>query len=72
MATPNTTLSVKVSSKFAKEFRSFCDKHFLQIGKFAEHALLEIMEDYHFGKKAQSILSKNDKELTSHKNYLEK
>ena len=54
-----TTLSVKVDAKFAREFRAFCEAHFLQAGKFAEHALREVMEDFYFGTKAQRILSQH-------------
>ena len=35
------TLTLKVSNRFASAFRKFCDAHFLQIGKFTEHALTE-------------------------------
>ena len=55
-----TTLSVKVSPRFAKKFRAFCEAHALQIGKFTEQALTELMEDYHLGLKAQRVLSKSD------------
>lgn len=68
----STTLSVKVPVKFAKEFRKFCEKYFLQIGKFTEHALTEMMEDYHFGTKAQKTLSQHDGKKVSHKIYFKK
>jgi hypothetical protein len=54
-----TTFSIKVSARFAKEFRSFCEGHCLQVGKFTERALREIMEDHYFGEKAQEILSRS-------------
>ena len=52
-----TTLAVKVSQKFARQYRDFCDEHALQVGKFTEQALSELMADYHFGRKAQRVLS---------------
>jgi hypothetical protein len=64
-----TTLSVKVPAKFAKEFRKFCETHFLQVGKFTEHALGEMMEDFHFGTKAQNILSQHQGQKISHSKY---
>ena len=64
-----TTLSVKVDEKFARSFRRFCEDHFLQVGKFAEHALKEVMEDYHFGTKAQQVLSQHSGEPISHEAY---
>lgn len=67
-----TTLSVKVDQKFAKEFRDFCEAHFLQVGKFAEHALREVMEDYHFGTKAQRVLSEQADEPIRHESYFSK
>lgn len=54
-----TTMSVKVSKRFAAQFRAFCDANCLQVGKFTEHALAEVMEDYHFGRKAQRVLSRS-------------
>jgi hypothetical protein len=51
-----TALSIKVSDKFSKRFRQFCEDNCLQIGRFTEAALEEVMEDYHFGKKAQRVL----------------
>ena len=67
----STTLSVKVAAKFAKKFRRFCEKNFLQVGKFTEHALSEMMEDYHFGTKAQKVLSQNDGSMVSHEEYFD-
>jgi hypothetical protein len=61
-----TTLSVKVSREFARRYREFCESHCLQVGKFTEQALLEIMEDYHFGLKAQRILSRSPGETVPH------
>ncbi len=63
------TLSVKVNKKFASQFRKFCESHFVQIGKFTEYALAEMMEDYHFGLKAQGILSRDDLKPIPHKKY---
>jgi hypothetical protein len=53
----SATLAVKVSEEFARKYRSFCEAHTLQVGKFTEQALLEVMEDYHFGLKAQRALT---------------
>jgi hypothetical protein len=72
MATTTTTLSVKVDPKFAREFRDFCEAHFLQIGKFAEHALREVMEDFYFGTKAQRILSQHSGKPVRHEAYFAK
>ena len=66
-----TTLSVKVDEKFAEEFRKFCETHFLQVGKFTEHALREVMEDYHFGAKAQRVLGLHRGKKISHEDYFE-
>lgn len=55
-----TTLSLKVSKPFVTRFRRFCDDHALSIGKFAEQQLEEIMEDFHFGRRAQRVLSRGD------------
>ncbi len=66
-----TTLSVKVDAAFAKEFRRFCDAHFLQVGKFTEHALREVMEDYHFGMKAQRVLGQHFGTKIRHEDYFE-
>lgn len=65
MAT-TTTLSVKVSREFARRYREFCEAHCLQVGKFTEHTLLEMMEDYHFGMKAQRVLSRSSGEVVPH------
>ena len=67
-----TTLSVKVDPKFAREFRDFCEAHFLQVGKFAEHALREVMEDFYFGTKAQRILSQHSGKPVRHEAYFAK
>ncbi len=53
-------MSLKVSKSFLTEFRKFCDAHALSIGKFTEMQLTEIMEDYHFGLKAEQVLVKGD------------
>lgn len=55
-----TTFSIKVSRSFAEKFRAFCDENSLSVGKFAETQLLEVMEDYYFGMKAQRILSRGE------------
>ena len=60
-----TTLAVKVSVEFARKYREFCDTHALQVGKFTEQALTELIEDYHFGLKAQRALSVASKQLRS-------
>ena len=62
----STTLSVKVSTSFAKQYRAFCEAHCLQVGKFTEQALAEVMEDYHFGLKAQRVLSSSSGEVLTH------
>lgn len=67
-----TTLSVKVDPKFAREFRDFCEAHFLQVGKFAEHALREVMEDFYFGTKAQRVLSQHTGKPIRHEAYFSK
>ena len=56
-STRSTTLAVKVSRAFARKYRDYCDVHALQVGKFTEQALSEVMEDFHFGMKAQRVLS---------------
>lgn len=61
-----TTLAVKVSPEFARKYRSFCEDNCLQVGRFTEQALIEIMEDFHFGQKAQSVLARSSGESTSH------
>jgi hypothetical protein len=55
-----TTMSLKVSKSFLRDFRKFCEAYALSIGKFTEMQLTEIMEDYHFGLKAQRVLAKGD------------
>lgn len=62
-----TTLSVKVSKGFAANFRKFCEAHFLQVGRFTEHALTEMMEDFYFGSKAQRVLSADKGKVVRHK-----
>jgi hypothetical protein len=62
-----TTLSVKVSGAFAKKYRAFCEANCLQLGKFTEHALSELMEDYYFGVKAQRVLSASSGLVTNHR-----
>ena len=52
-----TTFSLKVSKPFVARFRQFCDAHALSVGKFAEQQLEEVMEDFHFGRLAQRVLS---------------
>ena len=61
-----TTLAVKVSSDFARRYREFCESNALQIGKFTEQALSELMEDFHFGMKAQRVLSVSSGLSASH------
>lgn len=61
-----TTLAVKVSEEFARRYRDFCDAHALQVGKFTEQALSELMEDFHFGLKAQRVLSASSGQSVSH------
>ncbi|HEY3353293.1 MAG TPA: hypothetical protein VGQ83_08605 [Polyangia bacterium] len=51
------TLAVKVSADFARTYREFCEAHSLQLGRFTEQALAEVMEDHYFGLKAQRVLS---------------
>ncbi|MBI2191968.1 MAG: hypothetical protein HYU36_08290 [Planctomycetes bacterium] len=65
-----TTLSIKVGARFAKEFETFCEAHGLQVGRFTEKALREIMEDYHLGQKAQAILSRSEGKTISHGAFL--
>jgi hypothetical protein len=67
-----TTFSVKVGSRFAKEFRAFCEAHCLQVGRFTEQALREIMEDYHFGLKAQAVLSRSDGKAMAHDAFMKR
>lgn len=55
-----TTLSIKVSKPFVARFRQFCNAHALSVGKFAEQQLAEVMEDFHFGRLAQRVLSHGD------------
>ena len=68
----SATLAVKVSQRFARKYRSFCESHFLQVGKFTEQALLEVMEDYHFGLKAQRVLSRASGDALDHRDYFGK
>ncbi len=67
-----TTFSVKVGSQFAKDFRAFCEAHCLQVGKFTERALREIMEDYYFGQKAQAVLGRSEGRTISHEAFLKR
>lgn len=64
-----TTFSIKVDSRFARAFRAFCEAHCLQVGKFAERALREVMEDYYFGQKAQAVLSRTEGKTISHAEF---
>ena len=68
----SATLAVKVSAEFARKYRSFCESHFLQVGKFTEQALMEVMEDYHFGLKAQAVLSRTSGEAVDHREHFGK
>ncbi|MBI3182125.1 MAG: hypothetical protein HYZ28_08265 [Myxococcales bacterium] len=61
-----TTLAVKVSQEFARKYREFCETHALQVGKFTEQALSDLMEDFHFGLKAQRVLSTSSGRSTPH------
>ena len=63
-------MSVKVSKNFLAEFRKFCDAHALSIGKFTEMQLTEIMEDYHFGLKAEQVLARDDSRRKSLKDVV--
>jgi hypothetical protein len=67
-----TTLAVKVSQEFARKYREFCEAHALQVGKFTEQALSELMEDFHFGSKAQRVLSMSSGEAVSHERAFRK
>ncbi len=60
-----TTLSLKVSGPFVARLRRFCDAHALSIGRFAEQQLAEVMEDFHFGRRAQRVLSSGDSRRVS-------
>ena len=53
-------MSLKVSKPFVARFRQFCDDNALSVGKFVEQQLAEVMEDFHFGRQAQRILSHGD------------
>lgn len=59
-------LAVKVTPAFARRFRAFCEANCLQIGRFTEAALVEVMEDYTFGLKAQRVLSRSAGEPLDH------
>jgi hypothetical protein len=61
-----TTLAVKVSAEFARRYRRFCEENCLQVGKFTEQALLEMMEDHHLGLKAQRVLSRTSGAAVAH------
>lgn len=67
-----TTLAVKVSEEFARRYRDFCEVHALQVGKFTEQALSELMEDFHFGSKAQRVLSTSSGRSTPHEKAFRK
>lgn len=67
-----TTLAVKVSERFARRYREFCEAHALQVGKFTEQALTELMEDHHFGLKAQRVLSATSGRIVSHEQAFKK
>ena len=67
-----TTFSIKVDSRFAKEFRAFCEAQCFQVGKFTEKALREVMEDYYFGQKAQSVLSRTEGKTISHSEFVKR
>lgn len=55
-----TTFSIKVSRAFAEQFRQFCDTNAFSVGKFLERKLTDVMEDFHFGARAQRVLSRGD------------
>ena len=67
-----TTFSIKVDARFAKEFRAFCEANCLQVGKFAEKTLREVMEDFHFGQKAQGVLSRSQGRTITHSAFLKR
>ncbi len=67
-----TTFSVKMDSPISKKVRKFCDRHSLQVGKFTEVALEEMMEDYHFGAKAHIVLTEHNGEMLSHEDFEKK
>lgn len=67
-----TTLSIKTTASFAKRYRTFCDVHALQVGKFAEQMLTEVIEDFYFGQKAQRVLSKGTGRAKTHERYFKK
>jgi hypothetical protein len=66
MESSTTTLAVKVSHAFARKYRAFCEEHALQVGRFTEQALTELMEDFHFGQKAQRVLSASSGRSVAH------
>ncbi len=68
----SATLAVKVSEEFARKYRAFCETHTLQVGRFTEQALLEIMEDYHFGLEAQRVLSRASPDAVDHRDAFRK
>lgn len=61
-----TTMSIKVSARFARLYRDFCKARGLQIGKFTEEAIREVIEDVYFGQKAQRVLSLSRGKTVSH------
>ncbi|MBI2894337.1 MAG: hypothetical protein HYY06_12360 [Deltaproteobacteria bacterium] len=67
-----TTLAVKVSRDFAARYREFCEVHALQVGRFTERVLSEMMEDYHFGRKAQQVLGVTSGRAVSHEEAFRK
>ena len=60
-----TTFSIKVSKVFAAQFRQFCDANAFSVGKFLERQLTDVMEDFHFGARAQRVLSRGDERRRS-------
>ena len=64
-----TTFSIKVGSRFVKEYRAFCETHCFQVGKFTEKALREFMEDFHFGEKALGVLARSSGKTVSHDEF---
>lgn len=67
-----TTFSIKVDTRFAKRYRTFCSAHCLQVGKFTEQSLREIMEDCYFGEKAQRVLSRSRGKTVSHADFIKR
>ena len=65
-----TTFSINVGARFAKDYRAFCDEHCLQVGKFTEKALRELMEDFHFGEKALRVLGRSAGKTVPHDDFV--